>query len=123
MNRENNSKAIDSLELAHMLAGCAVEKKARQISLLDVSALTDYAGFVLIMTAGNERHARALADHLQRQLRAAARPLGVEGYQQGQWILLDYGDVIVHILQQDARYYYDLDGLWHEAKKIEVGKD
>ncbi len=114
---------LEPLELAHRLAGCAVEKKARQLRLLDVGELTDYTNFVMIMTAGSDRHARALADHMQRELRSTARPFGVEGYQQGQWILLDYGDVIVHIFQQDARLYYDLDGLWSEAKTIEVEQE
>lgn len=83
--------------------------------------LATYTDYILILTATSDRHARALADHLQRSLRERKiRPLGVEGQETGQWILLDFGDVIVHVLQEQARDYYDLDGLWIDAKRLAV---
>jgi len=86
-----------------------------------VRELATYTDYILILTATSDRHARALADHLQRSLRERKiRPLGVEGQETGQWILLDFGDVIVHVLQEQARDYYDLDGLWIDAKRLAV---
>ena len=81
--------------------------------------LASYTDYILILTATSDRHARALADHIQRSMRERKiRPLGVEGQDTGQWILLDFGDVIVHVLQEQARDYYDLDGLWIDAKRL-----
>ena len=83
--------------------------------------MSTYTDYILILTATSDRNARALADHLQRSMRDhKVRPLGVEGEDTGQWILLDFGDVIVHVLQEQARDYYDLDGLWIDAKRLAV---
>lgn len=89
--------------------------------MLGVSELTSYTNFLLIVTATSDRHARALADHLIEQTKLkSVKPLGVEGYDSGQWILLDFGDVIVHIFQENTRDYYDLDGLWIDAESLPI---
>jgi len=81
--------------------------------------MNSYTDYILLLSATSDRHARALADHLQREMREQKEhALGKEGYETGQWILVDFGDVIVHILQEVARDYYDLDGLWIDAKKV-----
>ena len=89
--------------------------------MLDVSELTSYTNYLLIVTATSDRHARALADHLREELKSqSVKPLGVEGHESGQWILLDYSDVIVHIFQEASRDYYDLDGLWIDAESLPI---
>lgn len=89
--------------------------------MLAVSKLTSYTNYLLIVTATSDRHARALADHLREELKSqGVKPLGVEGYESGQWILLDYSDVIVHIFQETSRDYYDLDGLWIDAESLPI---
>ncbi len=81
--------------------------------------MNSYTDYILLLSATSDRHARALADHLQREMREHKQhALGKEGYETGQWILVDFGDVIVHILQEISRDYYDLDGLWIDAKKV-----
>lgn len=108
------------MKLVRLLAKLAEEKKAREPTLLDVRKVTSYADYVLILSASSDRHARALADHVQREAKNhKVKPLGVEGMDTGQWILLDYGGVIVHVLQEMARDYYDLDGLWIDAEKLD----
>ena len=124
MTRVKVARKVEPVTIADKLVKCAVEKKARALRLLDVSELTDYTNYILIMTATSDRHAKALADHILEQLRPdKLRPLGVEGYGQGKWILLDFGDVIVHIFQEATRLYYDLEGLWQEAEEIEIEQD
>ena len=104
-----------------MLASLAADKKARRPKLLNVRHITSYTDFILLVTAGSDRHARALADHLVEEMKKhRVRVYGIEGYETGQWILLDYGDAIVHILQADVRSYYDLDGLWVDAEQLPV---
>jgi ribosome-associated protein len=99
----------------------AAEKKARRPRLLDVGELTSYTNYLFIVTATSDRHARALADYMTEQMKLKTiKPLGVEGYDSGQWILLDYSDVIVHIFQETSRDYYDLDGLWIDAESLPI---
>jgi ribosome-associated protein len=86
-----------------------------------VTELATYTDYIVILGATSDRHARAMADHLQRSLKDdKVKPVGVEGYETGQWILLDYGDVIIHVMHEQAREYYDLDGLWIDAERLEV---
>jgi ribosome-associated protein len=104
-----------------MLAALAAEKKARRPKLLNVRKITSYTDFILLVTATSDRHARALADHMVEEMKKRrVRVYGTEGYEAGQWILLDYGDAIVHILQADIRTYYDFDGLWADAEQLPV---
>jgi ribosome-associated protein len=113
-----------ALRLGERLAGLLLEKKARQLRLLHVGPLTSYADYLLIATATSERHTRALADHLASSLRAEKRrPLGVEGLEAGQWVLVDFGDVVVHLMQESARGLYDLDGLWIDAAEFPLPAD
>jgi ribosome-associated protein len=89
--------------------------------LLNVGRITSYTDFILLVTATSDRHARAVADHIVEQMKKRkVRVYGVEGQETGQWILLDFGDAIVHILQADVRIYYDLDGLWVDAEQLPV---
>lgn len=109
------------MTLARELHELADEKKARRARLLDLRGQNSYTDYVLLLSATSDRHARALADHLQREMRVRKqRSMGVEGYDTGQWVLVDFGDVVVHILQETARDYYDLDGLWIDAKRVEI---
>jgi len=112
---------IEAVDLARNLSQLAVEKKARKPRLLDVGELSSYTNFLLILSATSERHARGLADHLREQSSAMhIKPLGIEGYEHGQWILLDYGEVVVHVFLETARDYYDLDGLWVDASSLPI---
>lgn len=108
-------------ELSRRVLELAREKKARQVVMLDVSELISYASVMIIMSSTSERHTRALANHLLEELKKEKiRPLGQEGFQAGKWILLDYGDVVVHVMQKQERAFYDLDGLWHDARTMEI---
>ena len=103
------------------MASIAAENKARKPNLLNVGKITSYTDFILLVTATSDRHARAVADNIVEQMKKRkVRVYGIEGYETGQWILLDYGDAIVHILQADVRAYYDLDGLWVDAEQLPV---
>lgn len=113
-----------SLSLARDLARLLEEKKAHRMRLLDIGAHCSYTDFVLLASAGNERHARALAEHVVESMREQKRrPLGVEGVEAGQWVLLDFGDAVVHILQEPVRELYDLDHLWPDPIEHPVGED
>lgn len=95
------------------------DKKAFHLMVLDVSRKTSITDAFVICSAGSQRHAQAVADEVERVLRErGTRPLAVEGYPQGTWILMDYVDFIVHVFQEERREYYALERLWGDAPDI-----
>ena len=116
------SLATDSSrELAVAIAAAAIDKKAVGLEVLDVAGKVDYADFLVLMTGRSDRQVQALAQGIEEALRAKGRrPLSVEGLPHASWVLMDFGDVVVHVFQDDARSSYDLDGLWMDARRIPV---
>ena len=110
------------IELGQIAGSAAVDKKAGRIALMDVHGMTDMCDAVLICSADNEKQSAAIADAIEERCRKVSgiKPYAVEGKQVGNWILMDYGSVIVHIFLAAARDYYALDSLWPNAKKIAV---
>lgn len=95
------------------------EGKAEDIVLLDVSEVTILADYFVICSAGSQRQIQALADNISRELKeGVGRPLGVEGEPESGWVLVDYGDVILHIFMPEVRRLYDLEEFWKNAKTI-----
>ena len=96
-------------------------KKASQVVLMDVRELTSMADAFLICSGHSNRQVTAIAEHVLRFLKKKGKkPLSVEGKQEGHWVLLDYGDVIIHIFYEPLRKFYDLEGLWIDAKRIKT---
>jgi ribosome-associated protein len=107
--------------LAITIAVAALEKKAVGLEILDVSGKVDYADFVVIMTGRSDRQVSALALGIEETLRKkGVRALAVEGLPHASWVLMDFGDVVVHVFQDDARNLYDIEGLWLDARRIPV---
>ena len=97
------------------------ERKAVDPVLLHVEGLTSVADYFLIASGNSTRQVQAIGRHLQRTLREAGlRAYGTEGEQEGQWVLMDYGDVVIHIFYQPLREFYDLEGLWSEAPRMQA---
>jgi ribosome-associated protein len=108
-------------ELAILVAVAALDKKALGLEVLDVAGRVDYADFLVLMTGRSDRQVVALAQGIEEALRKRGkRPLSLEGLPHAHWVLMDYGDVVVHVFQDDARSMYDLDGLWMDAQRIPV---
>jgi ribosome-associated protein len=106
-------------ELAVAIATAALDKKAVGLEVLDVAGKVDYADFLVLMTGRSDRQVQALAQGIEGALREKGkRPLSVEGLPHASWVLMDFGDVVVHVFQDDARSSYDLDGLWMDARRI-----
>jgi len=116
--KQGQETALDEARIA-ALAG--MEKKAEHVAVLDLRDMGTYADFLVIMSAASDRQVGAVADAVDDALRKAGhRPIGVEGTEAGTWVLIDTGDVVVHVFQQDARDFYDLDRLWADAPRIKV---
>jgi ribosome-associated protein len=110
-----------SIDKAQLCLKTIRERKALDPVLLHVEALTSVADYFLITSGNSTRQVQAIARHLRRTLREAGlRAYGAEGEQEGQWVLMDYGDVIIHIFYQPLREFYDLEGLWIEAPQVQA---
>jgi ribosome-associated protein len=108
-------------ESARRLAEAAQGRMAENVVALAVGELTSFADAFVIATAGSDRQARAVADAVVESAKSAGESvLGIEGYEDGRWILIDAGDVVVHVFVREAREHYDLDRLWADAPRIEL---
>jgi ribosome-associated protein len=109
----------ERLARANRVAEAALDRKAVDLIALDVSELTSYADTFIITTATSDRHARAIADAIREaETAAGGKALGVEGYEEARWVLIDLGDVIVHVFLEEVREAYDLERLWSDAQSI-----
>jgi len=110
---------IDSGQLARAAVDAASDKKASDVIMLDIRDLTTIADYFVICTGNNPRQINAIADAIDEQLREKrARVLNREGIAETGWVLLDFGDIIVHIFGPKEREYYRLERLWSEAKTV-----
>ena len=99
--------------LDELVAAAVASLKGLDVQTLDVRGLTDMTDFMVIASGGSDRQVKALAEKiLEEAKKKRVSPLGVEGQQQAEWILIDFGDVIAHIMRPDARDYYQLEKLW-----------
>ena len=99
----------------------AIKKKAVDIVLLKIKGIVSYADYFLICGGRSDRQVQAIGQSIETELKKQGhQALGIEGMSQGRWVLLDYGDVIVHIFQESVRRFYDLEGLWIEAPRVKI---
>jgi len=109
----------DTLELVQGATAAAYDKKAFDIIALDLSGLTSFTDVFVLCSASSDRHLEAVGEAIRRQVKPLRKPLNVEGAGGGQWILIDFGEVIVHVFTEERRTYYNLEGLWGDAPQIE----
>ena len=112
-------KAIDPTWLTAVRA--AEEKKALDIKVLDLTGVSSFTDFFVICTGSSAKQNQAISDEVAMRMKKRGElPLSVEGYGQAEWVLIDYGDIVVHALTPKARNYYDLERLWREGKPVEI---
>jgi ribosome-associated protein len=103
------------------IAQAGLDKKAEDVTVLDVRGLTSYADYFVVMTADSDRQAGAIAEHVEQTMKSqGVSKVGVEGYEGGRWILVDYGDVVAHVMNRESRGFYDIEGLWADAPRFRV---
>jgi ribosome-associated protein len=101
---------------------CADEKKAVNMIALDLREIASFTEFFVIASGMNQRQVQAIADEINEQLKKQLRrrPVRIEGYNTAEWVLLDYGDFVVHLFDKEARDFYDLERLWRDARRVEI---
>lgn len=112
----------EACKLAIAVAAAGFDKKASGVEIIDVTGKVDYAEVLVLMTGRSDRHVHAIAKGVQADIKRdrGVSPLSVEGLTAASWVLIDFNDVVVHVFQQDARLFYDLEGLWIDAGRISV---
>lgn len=112
------------LELATTCVRIAEDAKAEDIIVLDVEGIASFADYFIIMNGRSTRHVQGIAETIENELRSKRiKPTHAEGLQEGMWVLLDFDDVVIHVFYYDQRKFYNLEGLWHDAKKIEISQE
>ncbi len=113
---------IDSMSLNSAIkpfVNAVLDRKAIQVVIMDMRDLTSVADAFIICSGRSNRQVTAIADFVQRDLKKKGKkPINVEGKKEGHWVLMDYGDVIIHIFYDSLRHFYDLEGLWIDAKRL-----
>jgi ribosome-associated protein len=113
---------LDSRERALRCAELAFDRKAFDIRVVEITKVSSIADFLVIISGGSDRQVQAIADSIRVGLKKYGKVNDVEGEAEGKWIVMDYGDVLVHIFHDPIRRYYDLDGLWSMAPELELPK-
>jgi ribosome-associated protein len=105
--------------LAHKIGGLLLDKKASDVLVLDVRGMSSYADYIVLASAESDRQVSAMAENVHLKLKEEDKlyPSGTEGTETGQWVLLDYGEVVTHLFLNDVRAFYDLEGLWADAPR------
>jgi len=116
---------LQSKQRALLCAAHALEKKAIDVKIIQVLGLSSLTDFLLIASGTSDRHVMAVAEEVRLKMKTehALQPLAVEGMDDGRWVLIDYGDVMVHVFQPEVRSFYDLEGLWSEAPLLPIPAD
>ncbi len=110
----NNSK-----EKAFLCARAALDHKAIDLVILSIQNLSSFADYFVICSGNSDRQVQAIASHIEEKLaKEGLYPLGIEGKREGRWVLLDYGEVVVHVFYQPVREFYDLERLWADAPRV-----
>ena len=113
---------MQSIDRAQLCAAYVLDKKAFNVRILDVRKISSLADFLVIASGSSDRQVSASAESVQLGMKKEheTMPIGIEGLNEGRWVLIDYGDVMVHIFHEPVRLFYDLDGLWCDAEEVAV---
>ncbi len=119
--RSQEASTVEPEDAVLIAAHAAGEKKATDMVLLDLRTVASFTDFFLICTGASTRQVQAISNAIEETLRKnGKRPLHIEGYSSAEWILLDYGDFLVHVFSPASRRFYDLERLWRDAKRVEI---
>ena len=112
-----------SKEITKLACEALADKKADDIKVIDISEVSSLADYFVIAGGMNRNQVQAMADNVEEELGKAGYPCKqVEGYQSANWILMDYGDIIVHVFDKESRLFYDIERIWRDGKIMEAGE-
>lgn len=107
--------------MARLAAGAALDKKALDPLVLDLRDLSSVSEYFVILTGTSDRHVQAVAQQIMEAFQSIGiKTLGEEGFREGRWVLLDYGEIVVHVFLEPVREYYDIERLWIDAPRLDL---
>ena len=110
-----------SLAKAFLSVQAAANKKAENMKILDLGKISSFTDYFVVCSGQSDRQVQAIADSIVIQLKEDGfRPISVEGYREGRWVVVDFGDVVIHVFLDALREYYDIEKLWHDARKVPI---
>ena len=114
---------VPAVERAVKCAAFALDKKGLDVKVLEIKNISSIADYLVLATGRSDRQVQAMADSVKQGLKPIDQAIDTEGYDEGRWVVVDYGDVIVHLFQEDVRKIYNLDDLWSRAPQIEIPEE
>lgn len=118
-----DKEVLTAEERAIKCAAFALDKKALDVKVLEIKKISSIADYLVLATGRSDRQVMAMADSVKQGMKPFDRPIDMEGYEQGRWVVIDYGDVIVHLFLEEVRKIYNLDELWQRAPQIEIPEE
>lgn len=117
-------KELDAKKRALLCVNASLEKKANNIVVMNVREMSSFTDYFVICSGASDRQVQAIASAIRENMKKKGLlPLGVEGENHGQWVLMDYEDVVVHIFYEPVREFYEIERLWSEAPMMKVGEN
>lgn len=118
-----DKEVLTAEERAIKCAAFALDKKALDVKVLEIKKISSIADYLVLATGRSDRQVMAMADAVKQGMKPFDRPIDMEGYEQGRWVVIDYGDVIVHLFLEEVRNTYNLDELWQRAPQLEIPEE
>jgi len=113
-----------SLAKAFLSVQAAANKKAETMKILDLKDISSFTDYFVVCSGQSDRQVKAIADSIVIQLKEDGfTPISVEGYREGRWVVVDFGDVVIHVFMDALREYYDIEHLWHDARKVPIPQE
>ncbi|RMG05998.1 MAG: ribosome silencing factor [Nitrospirae bacterium] len=115
---------LKGIDKVREIAGFALEKKAEDLKVLDLRGLSIMADYFVVCSGESTTQVRAIVDNVEQKMKEqGVRPLAIEGYRNSLWVLMDYGDVILHVFEAEKREFYELEKLWIDAPRVELSDE
>jgi ribosome-associated protein len=113
-----------SLAMAFLSVQAAANKKAETIKVLDLKEASSFTDYFVVCSGTSDRQVQAIADSVMIELKESGfQPISVEGYREGRWVIVDYGDIVLHVFLDALREFYDLERLWQHAKRVSIPQE
>lgn len=119
----HDKEVLTARERAIKCAAFALDKKALDVKILEIARISSIADYLVLASGRSDKQVQAIADSVKMGLKPFDRPIDMEGVDEGRWVVIDYGDIIVHIFQEEVRATYNLDELWGRAPQVDIPKE
>ena len=118
-----DNEVLTAQERAVKCAAFALDKKGLDVKILEIKRISSIADYLVLASGRSDRQVQAIADSVKVGLKPFDKAIDIEGYNEGRWVVIDYGDVIVHVFLEEIRRIYNLDELWGRAPQVEIPKE